>query len=107
EPQMAPKAAQAPTVALASAPRKPENTALAAPNSSRDICAREATAPIRLKSGTTESEQALGSSNGTEATTARALCQPSIAAQPPAPTSASDTAIGMPAHLRPSHASSA
>jgi hypothetical protein len=56
EPQMAPNAAQAPTVALASAPRKPEKTAFAASKSSRDMPAREATAPMRMKSGTTESE---------------------------------------------------
>ena len=56
EPQIAPNAAQAPTVALASAPRKPEKSAFAASNSSRDMPARAATAPIRMKSGTTESE---------------------------------------------------
>ncbi len=56
EPQIAPNAAQAPTVALASAPRNPEKIALAASKSSRDIAAREATAPIRMNSGTTESE---------------------------------------------------
>ena len=81
-------------MALASAPRKPEKMAFAASKSSRDICAREAMAPIRMNSGTTESEYALASSNGTEATTASALCQPSIAAYPQAPTRASATAIG-------------
>ena len=56
EPQIEPNAAQAPMVALASAPRHPEKIAFAALNSSRDMPAREATAPIRMKSGTTESE---------------------------------------------------
>jgi len=56
EPQIAPNAAQAPMVALVSAPRNPEKMALAASNSSRDMPAREATAPIRMKSGTTDSE---------------------------------------------------
>ena len=56
EPQMAPKSAQAPIVALASAPRMPENSALEAWNSSVAMFAREATAPIRMNSGMTESE---------------------------------------------------
>ena len=56
EPQIAPNAAQAPMVALVSAPRQPEKMAFAASKSSRDIPARDASAPIRMKSGTTESE---------------------------------------------------
>ena len=56
DPQIAPKAAHAPMVALASAPRNPEKTPFAASKSSRDIPACAATAPIRRKSGTTESE---------------------------------------------------
>src|SRR5262245_39219767 len=56
EPQMAPNSAQAPIVALARAPRMPENTALEAWNNSVAILAREATAPIRMNSGMTESE---------------------------------------------------
>src|SRR5688572_30924304 len=56
EPQIAPNAAQAPMVAWMSAPRQPEKIALAASKSSRDMPAREASAPIRIKSGTTESE---------------------------------------------------
>ena len=43
-------------VALASAPRMPENTALQAWNSSLAILARDATAPIRMNSGITDSE---------------------------------------------------
>ena len=56
EPQIAPNSAQAPIVAFASAPRIPENTALQAWNNSVAILAREATAPIRMNSGMTESE---------------------------------------------------
>ena len=43
-------------VALASAPRMPENTALQAWNSSVAMLPRAATAPIRMNSGMTESE---------------------------------------------------
>jgi len=56
DPQIPPKRAQAPVVALARAPRKPENTALAASNSSWAMMPREATAPMSRKSGTTDSE---------------------------------------------------
>ena len=43
-------------VAFAKAPRIPENTAFEARNSSVAMLAREATAPIRMNSGMTESE---------------------------------------------------
>ncbi len=43
-------------VALANAPRTPENTAFDAWNSSLAMLAREATAPIRMNSGMTDSE---------------------------------------------------
>ena len=56
EPQIAPNSAQAPIVAFASAPRIPENTAFDARNSSVAMLAREATAPIRMNSGMTDSE---------------------------------------------------
>ena len=55
EPQMAPKPAQAQTVAIARPPRKWPMQVLAARNSSRDIPARVTRLPIRMKSGTTES----------------------------------------------------
>ncbi len=58
----------------------PENTPFAAANISFAMLARAATAPMRMKSGTTESEYALASSKGTEAIMVRALRQPSIAA---------------------------
>ena len=48
-------------MAFASAPRIPENTAFEARNSSVAMLAREATAPIRMNSGMTESEYALAS----------------------------------------------
>ncbi len=80
EPQIAPNAAQAPIVAWVSAPRKPEKSAFAASNSSRDIAAREATAPIRMKSGITESEYAVDRLNGTLPSIFSALGQPSAAA---------------------------
>src|SRR5688500_18847886 len=59
DPQIAPNSAHEPIVALASAPRMPENTALAAPKSSDAMLARVATAPIRMNSGMTDSEYAL------------------------------------------------
>ncbi len=80
EPQIEPNAAQAPMVALASAPRTPENTAFEASNSSFAMLAREATAPIRMKSGITDSEYALARLNGTEPSIFSALAQPSSAA---------------------------
>src|SRR5258708_38420818 len=98
EPQIAPKAAQAPMVALASAPRMPENTAFDASNSSRAMLAREATAPIRMKSGITESEQALASANGTEPNIVSARGHPPTAAQPPSPPAARARASGTRAH---------
>ena len=58
EPQMAENAAHEPMVAAARAPRMPEKSALAAANSSEDICAREATAPMKMKSGTTVNQYA-------------------------------------------------
>src|SRR4029079_13047814 len=56
EPQIAPNSAQAPIVALANAPRRPENTALQGWNSSVGMLPRAATAPIKMHSGMTESE---------------------------------------------------
>ena len=80
EPQIAPNSAHAPMVALASAPRTPENRPLAASNSSFAMLAREATAPIRMKSGITDSEYALASVNGTRPNIFSAVPQPSSAA---------------------------
>ena len=56
DPQTAPNRAHEPIVALASAPRIPENTALHASNNSLDMLPRVATAPMRMNSGTTDSE---------------------------------------------------
>jgi hypothetical protein len=56
DPQIAPNNAQAPIVAFAKAPRIPENSALQAWNNSAAIFARDATAPIKIKSGMTDSE---------------------------------------------------
>ena len=53
---MAAKAAHEPMVAAARAPRTPLKIALAASNNSRDMFAREATAPMKMNSGTTENE---------------------------------------------------
>ena len=52
---MQPNPAQAPMVAIASAPRRPENSALAASNSSRDMPECPDTTPIRMNSGITDS----------------------------------------------------
>ena len=57
-PQHRPKAPPNRPSATASAPRTPENMALAASKSSRDIVAREATAPMKMNSGTTVNEYA-------------------------------------------------
>ena len=80
EPQIAPNNALAPIVALASAPRTPENKPLQASNSSFAMLPREATAPIRMNSGITDSEYALASVNGTRPNILSAVPQPSIAA---------------------------
>src|SRR5215470_7247019 len=80
EPQMPPKSAQAAVVALARAPRKPENTALAASNSSWAMIPREATAPISRNNGTTEREYALARSYGTLPSMRSARLEPSAAA---------------------------
>ena len=58
------------------------------------MLAREATAPIRMKSGITESEYALASSNGTDASIFSALRQPSMRRVAGSPLTASATAIG-------------
>jgi len=72
--------AQAPIVAIASVPRRPLNSALAAWNSSRAMPECEATAPIRMNSGRTESEYAEARSEGVRPSTRNARCQPSSAA---------------------------
>ena len=51
---MAAKPAQAPMVAIGSAPRRPANIALAATNSSCDMPARVAMLPMKMNSGSTE-----------------------------------------------------
>ena len=81
EPQIAANAAHEPMVAAASAPRTPLKIALAASNSSRDMLAREATAPMKMNSGTTENEYAAPglapvSSYGTDARVLKAMAQP-------------------------------
>jgi len=80
DPQIAPNSAQAPMLALASAPRRPEKKPLQASNSSFAMLAREATEPIRMNSGITESEYALASVNGTRPNIFSAVPQPSSAA---------------------------
>ena len=55
EPQMAPKPAQAHTVAMARPPRKCPMQVYAARNSCCDMPARVTKLPIRMNSGTTES----------------------------------------------------
>ena len=55
DPQMAPKPAQAHTVAIASPPRRWPMQVFAARNSSCDIPARVTRLPMSMKSGTTES----------------------------------------------------
>ena len=55
EPQIAPKAVQAPIAAIATPPRRLPITASAALNRSCDRPARSARAPIRMNSGMTES----------------------------------------------------
>ena len=56
EPDTAPNAAEATSVATASPPRKPDRMTRAALNSSPDMRDSEATSPIRMNSGTTDSE---------------------------------------------------
>ena len=80
EPQIAPKSAHEPIVAFASAPRTPANTPFTASNSSFAMLARAATAPIRMKSGITDSEYALASVNGTVPNILSAFGHPSSAA---------------------------
>src|SRR5258705_11137311 len=94
EPQMAPNSALAPMVALASAPRSPENRPLQASKSSRAMLARDATAPIRMKSGITESEYALARGNGTRPNIFSPGPQPSTAAYPTVPVAATPLASG-------------
>ena len=65
EPQIRPSAAHAPTVAWQRA-AKARESAFAAWNSSRDMRGGEGTAPMRMKSGMTDSEYAVASWNGTE-----------------------------------------
>src|SRR4051794_6753190 len=55
EPHTAPKQAEAPIVATASPPRRLDIMTLAALNKSADRPVPEATPPVRMKSGTTDS----------------------------------------------------
>ena len=55
EPETAPNSAEAASVATASPPRKPDRITRAALNSSPDSRDSEATSPIRMNSGTTDS----------------------------------------------------
>ncbi len=55
EPHTAAKPAHAPIVAMASAPRKPLNRDFVALKSLADMPNSDATAPIRMNSGTTDS----------------------------------------------------
>ena len=80
EPQIAPNSAHEPMVAFASAPRTPANRPFTASNSSFAMLPRAATAPMRMKSGMTESEYALARVNGTRPNIFSAGPQPSSAA---------------------------
>jgi len=80
EPQIAPKSAHEPMVALASAPRTPAKTPFTASNSSLAMLPRAATAPMRMNSGMTDSEYALASVKGTRPNIFSAGPQPSSAA---------------------------
>ena len=54
EPEIAPRAAQAPTVAVASVPRRPLNMMLIERNSSRAMPEWAAITPISTNNGTTD-----------------------------------------------------
>ena len=56
EPDIAPKPAHVPTLAMASDPRSPENREFTDSKSSRARLVLAATTPIRTNSGTTEKE---------------------------------------------------
>src|SRR3981189_360275 len=85
EPETAPNNAEAASVAIARPPRKPDRITRAALNNSPDRRDSEATSPIRMNSGTTESVYDDATSNGAVPSSEKPPGQPSATALPKKP----------------------